>query len=240
MKVLFKIIMGSLIFILYVLIVPAIYMLCYFKDCLVGRRFSLARIDKPNSWANKIHCRLYFRYKLPMLGLLFSGLPISIITIILKGAYFSVIIAGAIYLFLYFFGMYRIYKNTEKCYLEVLTHNEDFIELYFKPINFMISVVGITFAVPVLTRAGESFKSTFLDSVINFIMNYRDTTNIGALLGRIVLLIFLTLCLLYIMCLPLIIVSYAIISVIKYCIKHKEGVQFVRNRVSKITDSVIK
>lgn len=143
---------------------------------------------------------------------------ISLVPLPLRGGQY--IIAPVLYLFVYFVGMCRKYKDKEDCLDKVLENNMEFLKLSFLPITFLITIVGFGF-----TATGLKIQDLNIEwvHICNAITNY-FRNDVGDNLLSLCLHIFIcglaVLLIFYVVSLPMQVIAFFIITVIKYFKKY--------------------
>lgn len=219
--------------ILLVLLASSIYFVGFLYDSIMGNLAlkiggwlakKMPHI-KNNSFLINIWKRIqpketYLRYETPLFTYCFSFMAIYYISLVFpeqQGMQF--IYASMIYLFCYFVGMRRKCGEIEGCYRRVLKNNKDFLKLSFLPITFIITVLGFCFTVTGLKLQEIAVYFIKAQNIFNQWLKYHDDANILMVI-KLFILGLICLVLLYIISLPIQVISYFIISMIEYFYEH--------------------
>ncbi len=222
---------------LFILLISVVYIAGYLYDSVIGNLFirvghfvggkypKIRKFSYIIKLWNKIQIKdLYLRYETPLVTYCLSYTAISLIVLILPYKnIMSFFVASAVYLLLYFIGMYRKCGYNEQYYEKILDNNMDFLKLSFLPLGFLITVIGFGFTITGMKLQEIPFDFAIVENMLNTLMNYNDETNTVLLFVKIVGMAMVILLLFYIISLPMQVLSYYIISVIRYLRKHKKG-----------------
>lgn len=241
----------TIIMLIIELVVPLVFIVCYLYDFIeplllktghfIGQKFPKIKNKKIIELWKKIQPQYKcMRYETPLIVYCFSFMPLCFIAMIIQieNEVLSLCIAAIIYIFIYFFGMIVKYRNKCDRLKEVLNNNENFLKLSFLPFAFLITVFGFYF-----TMTGSNifeiwnyFSHNFTD-VVDFIKNklylLKDASTINLLLYMICVST-----LFYFMSLPIQVISYFCVMVIKYFLEYgktyktlaKKIVSFIRSQ----------
>lgn len=264
MIILIKIVVGLLgavfliaycIALLMVLLITLVYFCGYVCDAILGNlphkvceklRKKFPQINKHNVFI-KISSivapqKIYLRYETPLCAFCFSFTTILTIGDVLRWAdiKYSIIGGVGIYLLMYFGGMYRKCKVSKNHYNVVLDNNLDFLKLSFVPLTFIVTVVGFGF-----TITGTKIQD-FIDlhnisnfNIIESITRYGAEDSIFANIISLVMCSLAIIILLYIASIPMQLISYFIILIIKYMMKYKDSYCGILNIYVKIVNKVL-
>lgn len=219
---------------LVIIFATSVYFWGYVYDCIMGDwtiRIAKHIANKfpgipKNKWAKrlwKVICpkEFYFRYETPFITYCCSFMVVYLISLVpfpLRGGQY--IIAPVLYLLVYFVGMCRKYKNKEECLDKVLENNMEFLKLSFLPITFLITIVGFGF-----TATGLKIQDFNVDwvHIYEAITNYFRNDigeNLFSLCFHIFICGFAVLLIFYVVSLPMQVIAFFIITVIKYYQKY--------------------
>lgn len=222
---------------LFVMLISVVYVFGYIYDSIFGNvliiigKFIGERNQKIKSrplivklWEKIQPQKLYIRYETPLFTYCFSYTAISLLTLILpiKNSV-SIIVASALYLLLYFVGMARKCGRNKKYYNNVLDNNLKFLKLSFLPLGFIITVIGFFFTITGAKVQELPFDFTIIEKgYTEFVKFIKDTSDLIIIL-KLIVLVGMVFILFYVISLPIQVVSYFVISVIKYFRAHKTG-----------------
>lgn len=249
-----KIVSSIIILVIYIIMliielaVPIIFFVFYLYDFIeplllkmghfIGQKFPKIKNKKIIELWKKIQPQYQcMRYETPLIVYCFSSMPLCFIAMIIQieNEALSLCIAAILYISVYFFGMIIKYRNKHDILKEVLNNNENFLKLSFLPFTFLITVVGFCFTITgsSIFEIWDWFSNNLID-IIDWIKNkiylLNDTSAINALLYMICISI-----LFYFMSLPIQVISYFGIMVIKYFLEYgKTYKTLVKNIVSLI------
>lgn len=230
---------------LVMLFATSVYFWGYAYDCIMGDwpiRIAKYIADKfpgilKNKWSKRIWeliCpkEFYFRYETPFITYCCSFMVVYLISLVplpLRGGRYM--IASVLYLLVYFVGMCRKYKNKEDCLDKVLENNMEFLKLSFLPITFLITIVGFGF-----TATGLKIQDFNVDwvHICDVITNYfRNDVgdNLLSLCLHIVICGFAFLLIFYVVSLPMQVIAFFIITVIKYFKKYGRAYRELINKL---------
>lgn len=231
---------------LIVLLISVVYFVGYlydsiFGNCLydigkyVAKRYckirnnrilrKVKRIIEPKKW--------YMRYETPLCTYCFSYTALVFIYEILESidVNYGTVIAFFMYIAIYFFGMYRKYKDKE-AYDNALENNLCFLKLSFVPLTFLITIIGFLFTV-----VGYNIRETDFEYFINVIMTMSELNLFAGYASDIWIIItysVILLILFYIFSIPMQLISYYIILIIKYFRKYGKAYVKLINLYKKI------
>ena len=171
----------------------------------------------------------YTRYETPFFTFFPSYLAILALTEIIPNSFgntINYIIASVIYLGCYFLGMKRKLHDSNEKYERALNNNLEFLKLSFLPITFVITVLGFVFTatnfhitnIPFTVDSALSLLSDFFSPIPTASLS--TLSSIWEHLWRITLAATILFLLLYVISLPLQVLSYFLILVIQYARKH--------------------
>lgn len=239
----------TIIMLIIELVVPLVFIVCYLYDFIeplllkmghfIGQKFPEIKNKKIiiGLWKKIQPQYQCMRYETPLVVYCFSFVPLYFIAMILriKNEVLSLCSAAILYISVYFFGMIIKYRNKHDILKEVLNNNENFLKLSFLPFTFLITVVGFCFTITgsSIFEIWDWFSNNLVD-IIDWIKNkihlLKYTSAINALLSMICISI-----LFYFMSLPIQVISYFGIMVIKYFLEYgKTYKTLVKNIVSLI------
>lgn len=224
-----------LVVFLFILTISLIYTLGYIQDALFGEwliNYVLLFINKISKATKRNILKkfedyikpkdMYMRYETPLCTYCFSFSALSIIMGILNelGIGYVYVIAILFYIAVYFVGMYRR-CHSDMFYYRILENNLEFLKLSFIPLAFLITVGGFIF-----TITGYRIQETDLNyfSMIIQIFTEHDISKgaIGDILYYFKSGIFILL-IMYIMSIPMQLISYLVLQVIFYFKKHNKA-----------------
>lgn len=168
--------------------------------------------------------KLYLRYETPIFTFYFSWFPIMLLTHVLPvKECLGMIISSFIYVVLYLGGMFRRTSCLKKQYERILNNNIEFLSISYKPFGFIITIFGFYF-----TITGKNIHELFnFFSIENLFIKIVNEYS-GNIFIEFFVLIFLSI----IISLPVQVMSYYLILIIKYFYKYKiEHVTFVRKLI---------
>lgn len=228
-------ILVYLVVFLFVLTISVVYTLGYIQDALLGEWLinhvllfinKLSKSKKRNilkKFEGFIKPKdMYMRYETPLCTYCFSFSALSIIMAILNslGTRYVYVIAILFYITVYFVGMYRRYRS-DMFYYRILENNMDFLKLSFIPLTFLITVGGFLF-----TITGYRIQETdlnYFSMIIQIFTEYDKSKGaIGDILYYFKSGIFILL-IMYIMSIPMQLISYLVLQVIFYFKKHNKA-----------------
>lgn len=228
----------SLVFavgLLFIVFVAVIYLVGYVYDCFLGN--SLLKIwmylgkKYSNLYGNRIFKKiwgvieekdLYLRYETPLFAFCFSYMAVYIIALFLPIRVGTYVIASFIYLLCYFIGMARRCYGKKEYYVQILSNNLDFLKLSFLPLAFIITIVGFICTITGLKVQEIPWKDISFWQVINGWITNMDESNMVYMFIRLLILGVILLLLLYLISLPIQVISYFIIILIQYFSEHNK------------------
>ena len=162
------------------------------------------------------------RYETPLCTYCFSYTAVSIIYMLLDstGVKYGWVIAFVIYILIYFVGMYRRYKENGN-YINVLDNNLEFLKLSFIPLTFLITVIGFVFTIAGLNL--QQIEWEYFTPIISSVEENGLVTGVAKELWLAIKCSIALVLLLYITSIPMQLVSYFIVLVIKYFQKYGCG-----------------
>lgn len=244
-------ILGYYIAVLMVMLITVVYAVGYLYDCLLGNiPYNLGvRIAKKNPKMRKIIIfvkikrlieprKQFVRYETPLCAFCFSFTALALISVVLDsfGVEYSWVIAFFTYILFYFIGMYRRYRGKEE-YDFVLENNLEFLRLSFVPLTFLITIIGFAF-----TIAGFNLQQidwTYFNPIIASVRENGLVSGIANELWLVVKCSFVLLVLMYVASIPMQLVSYFFIHLIKYFRKYGNGYKKILNYFIKKWMSVL-
>ena len=226
-----------LIALLFIMLISVIYTAGYVYDSVFGSSFiTLGHfIGRKNPkiknipiviklWKKIQPKELYLRYETPLFSYCFSYTAISLLSIVMPDKNgIGIIVASVLYILLYFIGMARKCRRNEQYYNKVLENNMEFLKLSFLPLGFIITIVGFCFTITGMKVQDITFDFSIIEKIYTNIINYYDGTNILIEFLKLIIMGVIILVLFYIISLPVQVLSYFVISVIKYYRQHKTG-----------------
>ena len=225
------------IILLMIMLITPVHFLGYICDVILGNlpykgyeklceKFS--KISKYDNIYNIVKPKkIYLRYETPACTFCFSYIAILIIGYILHSVNikYSIVVGAGIYIVMYFGGMYRKCKIPEGYYNGVLDNNLNFLKLSFVPLTFIVTVVG--FGCTIMgTKIQDLIKLNDINNlnILKVVTQYSGNGE-GLFADFISLVIFgaIFVLLLYIASIPMQLVSYFIILIIKYLTEYKKS-----------------
>lgn len=217
--------------ILLILFTTVVYMLGYIYDSLFGdwiiklghyvgnKCYKIKKVSIIQKIWNKMQPReLYLRYETPMISYCISYYAIFFLAFIIPitNKDIAFIIASLIYIILYFVGMYRKCGKNREYYTYILENNMSFLKLSFLPLGFLITIIG--FFCTVLGMKISDFSSIYsmVQKIGIFITSLFSSTNEFMILPISIVIGVGVIVLLYIISVPVQLISYFIIMVINY------------------------
>lgn len=238
--------LGYYIALLIIMLITVVYGVGYVYDSIFGNSLYKLGINIAKKYPNirkwkilasikrNIEPRTQFvRYETPLCTYCFSYTALSIIYMIMNnaGIKYGWVIAFVTYILIYFLGMYRRYEKNES-YICVLDNNLEFLKLSFVPLTFLITMIGFAFTV-----AGFNLQQIdweYFNPIISAIQEDGLVTGFANELWLVIKCSVAILLLLYIVSIPMQLVSYFIILVIKYFQKYGYGYKKVFSFFLKI------
>lgn len=227
--------LGYCLALLFVLLIAAVYSVGYLYDSIVGD--SLYKLGKYIAKKNpkikeikvlrRIKCAIepreqFTRYETPLCTYCFSYTAILFIYVILDSLSirYGGIVAFFLYILIYFIGMYRRYKGNER-YGVVLENNMEFLKLSFTPLAFLVTIVGFIFTISGFNLQQVDFE--YFMPIVNSIEENGLVSGVANELWLAVKCGIAIFVLLYVVSIPMQLVSYFVILVIKYFNKYGSG-----------------
>ncbi len=220
--------LGYCIALIIVLLITAVYGVGYLYDSVFGNSLYKVGISIAKKYSkiknikilrkvkNIIEPREQFtRYETPLCTYCFSYTALLLIHIVFEvlGIRYGGILAFFIYILAYFIGMYRRYKENGR-YSSVLENNLEFLKLSFVPLAFLVTIVGFVFTISGFNLQQVDWE--YFKPIISSVEESGLVTGLANELWLAVKLGFMVLLLLYVVSIPMQLVSYYIILVIKY------------------------
>lgn len=248
--------MAYCIALLMVLLITLVYFCGYVYDAVFGNLPHKAcgklreKFPEINKYAIFIKIgnivtpkNIYLRYETPVCTFCFSFTTILIIGDILRWAdiKYGTMFGAGIYLLMYFGGMYRKCKISEEYYRVVLDNNLDFLKLSFVPLTFIVTVLGFGCTITG-TKIQDFINLSDINNlnIIEVITQYSGAGNgIFANIISLVILGLVLVVLLYIASIPMQLISYFIILIIKYLRKYKKSYCNILNIYVKILNKAL-
>lgn len=225
------ILMGGSLALLMVMLISIIYSVGYLYDSIMGN--SLYKLGmfiakkypviKKFSILVKIKKILeprkqFVRYETPMCAYCFSLTAVLLIYSLLKALSikYDLIFAFIIYIMMYFIGMYRRYDDKE-CYGIVLNNNLEFLKMSFLPLTFLITVGGFCFTIAGfnLQQIDWGILASLQENGVKYVLSNEFYLLFKSSIWLLVIM--------YIISIPMQLVSYYIILVIKYFQNYGNG-----------------
>lgn len=162
---------------------------------------------------------LYLRYETPLCTYCFSLTAVLIIGELIDGMQigYGIVIAYVIYIVVYFIGMYRRYDDKIN-YYKALDNNLDFLKLSFVPLTFLITIVGFIFTI--LGFNIQEVDYNYFEPVIEAISELGLIEGLASEVWTLIGISLGILMLMYILSIPMQLISYFIILVINYFRKY--------------------
>lgn len=232
---------GSLILLVYcftmlwILLIDICYLGGYIYDCLFGNWLYAYLLKKKamnfkifkRKWCLRIiECiepkQSYARYETPIFSFCFSYSAIILIYILFSAfkAKYAFVYSYAIYILLFFVGMRRKYEDEEK-YITVLKNNESFLKISFAPWACIMTIIGFAYTVFGMTLKYKDVCDWLTSSLTHF--GDVSFANGYLLVGKLIILSVVVLIIMYVISIPLQLVSYFIIRFIKYMLEYGDG-----------------
>ncbi len=186
---------------------------------------------------------IYIRYETPLCTYCFSYSAISIICGLVPYKYGNItqyLISSFIYLACYFIGMGRKCGNNLDYYKKVLKNNLDFLKLSFLPMTFLITIFGFLFTVTGYKIQDLHIDSNYIQNAIFKVMDFDKNTDVTIMMIKLILTVIIILVLLYIISLPIQLISYFIISVIYYFREHGNSYFILLKKYTSIVKYLLK
>ena len=220
---------------LMVMIISLVYCIGYVYDTIIGdwlfhfgkfvsskspRLKEFDVLKKVGNWMQPKE--IYLRYETPLCTYCFSFTAVLSMYGILEGLgiHYAIVISFILYIFVYFVGMYRRCK-TEDYYNKVLENNLDFLKLSFIPLAFLITIVGFLFTITGFRIQELDFD--YFSPIIRAMTEYGVVQGLASQVFQLIKYSILLLILMYIASIPMQLVSYFIVLVIKYFKKYSES-----------------
>ncbi len=182
------------------------------KNCVVNYMKRVAESIRPRN--------TYIRYETPLFPFCFSYfaivLIISVIQIELEW-YYAYLCGTIVFLLIYFIGMRRCYNDTN-AYENALNNNLDFLKLSFIPLGFVVSIGGLIFTVlenEIYTNDCIQYFTDKVDAIEQMVLKSHSLLIIPT--AALIIL------LMYIISIPVQLLAYLIIHIIKYHRKYGES-----------------
>ena len=174
---------------------------------------------------------LYLRYETPIVSYIFSYIAISFFSVFLIKTSYSIIVSTIIYLILYFAGMIRKFTGDEDHLKKILNSNLEFLKLSFLPLAFIITVCGFIFTITGMKIQEVVDWEKLLTKICNVVINFMEENNnlyypiveLIILIFKFIVVLGILLVFLYVISIPLQVVSYGIIMIMMYFINNKRG-----------------
>lgn len=176
-------------------------------------------------WAKMQPKNLYLRYETPFIAYCFSYMAIYLVSLIIptKNDFVAFFCGMSIYIILYFFGMYRRCEKDSEYYTKVLKNNLSFLKLSFWPLGGLITIIG--FMSTIFGKTINDFSSIcdIIDNIISEVEPLFESQDL-MMMGPIVLVSCAgMILLLYLISIPVQVISYFIILIINYVRENKRG-----------------
>lgn len=250
----------SLPFLIQLMFTTIIYLFGYVYDSICGdyiiklaycvtRKYGKLR-NRP--WFRKLWSwikprRTYVRYETPLISYCLSYMAIFMVAHIISvyvsravNMTESTLISMAIYVILYFLGMYRRCGGNAGYYTKVLKNNMSFLKLSFWVLGGLMTIIG--FVCTILGKNIGDFDS--LDVIINNIFTSGvplfESTELVMIVPMILVSFVSIVVVLYVVSIPVQIVSYFIILLIDYFREHPQGYVELMKRYWERTKRLIR
>jgi hypothetical protein len=250
------ILLAYLIALFIILVITMVYFCGYIYDSIVGNsplKIGMWIIKKiPQVKKKKLICKawdalqpkdIYLRYETPLCSYCFSYSSIAIIAefaIDKYGIDIQYLIAASIYLTCYFIGMYRRCRENSEYYNSVLSNNLSFLKLSFVPITCLITLLGFWFTITGLNVQELNIDPDLLQHIITKIANVKGDTNFIITAFKLMQMGLLLLAMMYVISLPIQIVSYFVILVIQYFREHGKSYKELLRKYISIVKYLLK
>lgn len=234
-------VLGYCLAMLIVLVIAAFYSVGYLYDSVCGNSVYNIGIYiakkypqiKKSMILRKIKSIIepkerFTRYETPLCTYCFSYTALLLIYMVYEtmGIGCGAILAFFSYILIYFIGMYRRYKENER-YDAVLENNLEFLKLSFVPLAFLVTIVGFAFTV-----SGFNLQQVDWEYFMPIISSVQEKGFFSGLADEIWLVLklgFMLLVAFYIVSIPMQLVSYYIILVIRYFKNYGQGYRKIVN-----------
>ena len=218
-----------LIGLIFILLISVVYIIRYVYDSII--EFLLLKIGSTVSkklsilkkipilvkwWKTTQPKEAYNRYETPFFTYYFSFSAVLLIASILHMENdIGLMLASILYVLFYFIGMARKCGGNEEYYEKVLNNNMECLKLSFLALGFIITVLGFLF-----TATGMNVQdfSEWLGILENFINSTYNTNMFSQTLIVTIAILFT----IYVVSLPIQVLSYFAISVINYFRRYKK------------------
>lgn len=225
-------------FFLQILFTSVGYLLGYLYDCIfgnwliklghyIGKKYNGIKKRKfiKNIWSKMQPRKLYLRYETPFISYCFSYMAIYLISLIIptKNSLFAFFIGTVLYIFLYFIGMFRRCGKDSEYFNVVLENNISFLKLSFWPLGGLITIVGFLCTISSRSIAEIPMAPEIMENIISEVWQLYESQSQIMIVPLVFITCFVITLLLYVVSIPVQVISYFIILIITYFRKNNQG-----------------